>query len=413
MRHIVSIDTLDLLVDRSASYDLKCGICFSLLQSPVQCRHGHLFCAACLANVSICPECRVPCTPETVARALFVEKTILSLKLHCVYHFLENGSPDASGQGCPAVISRAEQSTHQATCKYRFVDCEFCGRRLRFHSLDGHLGQCLHVLEHCSKCGTSVRRMDKERHVTVCPEELLTCENCNEQVSRQKYAEHLDRLCLETVISCPFQGCDAAPMKRRLVEEHYREDAFRHLNVMQKVLQEQLVLQSRLLKAKDDRILALETQMLQERRQKMKHTCVWQVPNWMQIIRRRERFVRSKSFEGFPGFKFFLGIFPLGEEGSLEEKISLFLFLEAGSPENAMIEVEFSLSLVNLRYEAATLSFSFENVRFPLTSGEGWGESGVIGTKYITPSSGFLSPEPEAALTINVTFRVINLSFDL
>ena len=414
MRSAPSIDTLDLLVDRAASYDLKCGICFSLLQSPVQCRHGHLFCSACMAKVENCPECRVVCSAETVARALFVEKTLSVLKIHCLYRFFENGKEDVKG-GCPAVLVISEQDAHQAECKYRWVHCKHCDQVVRMHTLEAHEAACEQRFVRCQHCGSNVRFVELEKHENGCSDAPVECLLCKEPVMRRQLVVHSRNDCLEEIVPCPFEGCSAEPMKRSQVEEHYRRDAFVHLNAMQRMLQEQLLLQNRLLKTKDDRISALETQMLRERKGKMKNTIVWRLHRWPQLIRSGERFVRSKSFQAHPGFDFFFGMFPFGEgDGTLETgKMSIYLFLEKGAPDNALIEVEFSIALVNNQYEAATVSSYHENVAFPLTTGEGWGSEGVIGTKYVTPASGFLTQGPDHSLVINGTFRVINLSYDL
>ncbi len=59
------------------------------------------------------------------------------------------------------------------------------------------------------------------------------------------------------------------------------------------------------------------------------------------------------------------------------------------------------------------VSHFHNNVQFPLaTENAGWGpEAGLIKTEYITRDSGYLSNDGLFTLTINATFRVVNLAF--
>ncbi len=126
--------------------DLTCSICLSLLSQPLQCQRGHLFCAACIerhmtSTADACPQCRVPLR-NSLSRALFVEKALRSVKVHCRHHWVAHGDVWTEDEhGCPDVVALEHAAVHERDCAYRFVDCPFLGctcKRVRMRDLAQH-----------------------------------------------------------------------------------------------------------------------------------------------------------------------------------------------------------------------------------------------------------------------------------
>jgi hypothetical protein len=92
---------------------LTCAICLEIASMDTAmetiCCH-HLFCAACIENVSTCPVCRE--NNVRVAPAHFVRRLIGSLKVPC------------PNNGCQATLTRSNLSDHVSTqCAYRQLTC--------------------------------------------------------------------------------------------------------------------------------------------------------------------------------------------------------------------------------------------------------------------------------------------------
>jgi hypothetical protein len=219
MKHVVSLDTLDLVVDRNTVPDLRCPVCVSLLRCPiVQCKNGHLFCQDCVGKLTQCPECRVRISGDSLARALFVERQVKQIRVHCIYRYPED--PDVALEewvpapdGCDAVLSLSEQHGHHVVCPRRFVSCPYCETRLRFSQLEEHKAQCARRDIQCQHCRLQVRGpAELMLHLPKCPGFPVRCEYCNrEEIRRDELAQHQQKTCPETLVSCPFaiHGCQA------------------------------------------------------------------------------------------------------------------------------------------------------------------------------------------------------------
>lgn len=450
MNRIASVDAL--VVDAEARRELSCGVCLSLLAQPVQCQRGHLFCRLCMeqhlgSGADACPTCRVPVTLGSLSRALYVEKAIRTLRLHCRFRFgpaqgLEPLREDP--HGCSAVVLYEQSAEHESVCPFRFVACPYRGCAavgLRECSLPAHLERCEWRVEPCPHCTQGVRFCERASHLKTCTMLPVDCALCGEvgiPVSRLDAHE-----CPEEEVRCPFAeaGCTVR-LKRRALAEHLQANTVHHLSALQDRVEDVQRRMARSLTLRDDRIAVLEELLRRARDQRMTHTLVWGsggafgrphkarlTPivadvHWATTLKEAP-FVRSRSFS-IGGFSFFFGMWPRGEQQQQKQHqrsstkqqqqqqpcLSVFLFLESRSLDYSSISVDFSIALVNETYANMTIVHQFENVTFPIAQrGEGWGEDRILATAAVTRESGFVTDTGH--LRIQSVFRVVNVQFAL
>jgi len=110
--------------------------------------------------------------------------------------------------GCYDKIFREEKVKHVAICEYRIVCCEFCEILIAFINI--------------------------KKHYEFCPKFIMDCvQKCGKQVERNEMNYHIEELCLNTVISCPFTGvgCKHVCAKSNLAT-HFAGNSSEHLLYM-------------------------------------------------------------------------------------------------------------------------------------------------------------------------------------
>ncbi len=99
---------------------LKCPICITLLDDPVQCDNGHCFCLKCItaaipSNAS-CPVCRCAITLVTLRGVpSYMKDQITKVVLTCI-----------EGLDCSFTGTQSEMKKHIKVCRYRMVKCPLC-----------------------------------------------------------------------------------------------------------------------------------------------------------------------------------------------------------------------------------------------------------------------------------------------
>lgn len=420
LSHSISVE--DLIVERSLVRELQCCICLCLLDTPLSCKMGHLFCAPCVTRLlgvegkGQCPECRASITADSLARALFVEKAIRSLKVFCKYRFaLRNDSSlnvNEDPLGCKDILTLETRDSHEAQCQYRFVLCPLrCSADvcIRANAVSQHVLDCPHRMLKCRYCEQEFRAkelgMHEDSHCMQAPE---TCTDCKMTIRRSDIEAH-ESECPERVVSCHFEreGCKER-LKRKELLGHDKEAAGAHLVLVRNHYERTLQL---MMKTRDTRISELEQQVLRSATlsRGTSHTLVWKLANYQETYA-SQLFVRSRSFV-IHDFCFFFGLYPRGEDGE-QNSVGIFLFLKTRAQDHASITLDFSFSIVNMMYAPLSVTRSYQNIAFPLCEGEGWGDHGLLKCGTISEQSGFLSRVDEA-LSIHCTFRVKNIRFDL
>ena len=253
----------DLIVEKDAASELQCRICFEILDTPRQCRNGHLFCLECISGLfalsseseSKCPTCRCAISEETLARNMFVERAISKLKVWCPFRFKHASSSLVDErEGCKEQVSFSELHQHRLECSSRFVDCpnSLICPKIRFSSLHEHISSCPFrpvSCEHCDQqfvCNTlevsvlqkknyfpSFNHFFIKEHNKRCTEFPMVCEFCGEESRRSQLEVHVRERCVEVSIPCEFekQGCNEI-VKRSQIEKHINENVGRHMNLM-------------------------------------------------------------------------------------------------------------------------------------------------------------------------------------
>ena len=76
----------DLFIE-DISDEYKCSICTDILNDPVQCRAGHMFCRHCvsewLQNHASCPECRIKISIDSLSDSRLIRNLISEQQVRC------------------------------------------------------------------------------------------------------------------------------------------------------------------------------------------------------------------------------------------------------------------------------------------------------------------------------------------
>eukprot|EP01116_Phalansterium_solitarium_P003360 TRINITY_DN14178_c0_g1_i1.p1 TRINITY_DN14178_c0_g1~~TRINITY_DN14178_c0_g1_i1.p1 ORF type:complete len:464 (-),score=143.66 TRINITY_DN14178_c0_g1_i1:534-1814(-) len=396
----VQIPLETLIVEKDLSKELICGICLQILTSPKQCKNGHLFCQSCILmhieKTPECPSCRCELKEATLARSLFVERHLRTLKLHCKFHFSWDeerrefiADPDS---GCNEVLTLEAASEHEKDCGYALVHCRYAPskcERMRKHSVDKHELVCPHRPLDCVHCKLAIETTKMDEHVAVCPMVPIQCAKCRATVTRGDSESHRQKACAEEIVPCPVgQGC-AVKMLRKELHEHLSADVGRHMLMMKRDFDEQLeAMRAKFdaqLKVRDDRIKSLEKSQAEN------DTKIdWRVKPWSST--RKKSYLQSGKFT-FADFNWFIGFYTDGDNEDSRGFISVYLFLDtANIPKGKTVSVEFMLKFINHKNPADSVKKEFKTT-FPIKGGQGWGDRKAIKTSKITEEAGFLKKD--------------------
>ncbi|EGG22017.1 hypothetical protein DFA_01906 [Cavenderia fasciculata] len=154
---------------------LTCSICLSLMTAPVkQCTVGHNGCGSCMdevaSTIGTCPQCRIPISNGRLLRSTDVNKILLSLKIHCVNHFIydrESNKWEKNSKGCPVITTVEKSDNHQSTCKYNLVKCPFqgCNVNLFENEMASHIAQCQYQEKIPCPFGPNGTKPEVDQHI--------------------------------------------------------------------------------------------------------------------------------------------------------------------------------------------------------------------------------------------------------
>lgn len=172
-----------------------CSICREVLNDPVQCRAGHIFCRSCvrewLRNHKNCPECRIDLSMDSLSDALLIRNHLNSHTVLCKTVIDSAGACKWTGQlqelethlsvcefnNCPHCGQHIIIDTltdHIRDCKWRPVDCKYgCGQCVAFINLESHWEECTNRPVQCPftkmgfdcSCGGTVAYIDFKKHI--------------------------------------------------------------------------------------------------------------------------------------------------------------------------------------------------------------------------------------------------------
>ena len=79
--------TSKMFTNKDEIVGFECLICLEILNDPVQCKRGHVFCRECilaaLKKCEECPSCRDSLTEATLSECLFAKQQITSRQIYC------------------------------------------------------------------------------------------------------------------------------------------------------------------------------------------------------------------------------------------------------------------------------------------------------------------------------------------
>jgi TRAF-type zinc finger len=134
--------------------------------------------------------------------------------------------------GCTAAIKKCDLLSHEAACPLVPVNCEYCRKRIRKSAL--------------------------RAHYMSCEEAELECEMCHGVFKKKNYPIHVSALCEEGVMSC---GRCSGTYKRKYKEYH---DCVRHLQNVQKTMNEDIASLKEKVAEKDKRYYEFESRVMSE-----------------------------------------------------------------------------------------------------------------------------------------------------
>ncbi|KAG8981533.1 hypothetical protein FRB95_007944 [Tulasnella sp. JGI-2019a] len=191
--------------------NLVCCICQNPFIDPVvTSKCAHTFCRECISSAllvnSQCPVDRSPLTIDQLHPAAAIVRNLVDeLLVVC---------PNAS-LGCDVTPQRIHLGSHLSSdCQFVHVECSQpqCENVVLRKDLGKHSDGCDHRLVECEACGRDVKFSGMESHEDVCPAKEITCVHCATTLPRSSLTSHyatcqyIPITCIHTVNGCPWHG---------------------------------------------------------------------------------------------------------------------------------------------------------------------------------------------------------------
>lgn len=121
-----------------------CSICRDILNDPVQCRSGHLFCRNCikqwLAKHPNCPTCRESLSVNTLSDSLAIKSQINSKVVHCKTKVERIADGNDGNDACEWTGPLQDLWTHLSTCQH--ACCPHCHLQIVTDNFNNHVNEC-------------------------------------------------------------------------------------------------------------------------------------------------------------------------------------------------------------------------------------------------------------------------------
>ena len=231
----VSFEGVSYFVEDQPGDELECIICKNLAYNPHQSKCcGHTMCYDCAhrwgKRNDYCPQCGGP--PLEIAVDTRTKRHISNLTVYCTHY----------RSGCEWKGSFNTVRDHLSEdCPYEDVECgnDGCTERLQRWYLAEHMDrECSMRIVKCPCCiddGLLYHEL-VNAHYKECPGWPMRCpHHCSTEVklTRWNLQDHLDNICPEQVISCPFAegGCPVW-VKRKNMANHMRQSVAEHMTAV-------------------------------------------------------------------------------------------------------------------------------------------------------------------------------------
>ncbi|AYV79829.1 MAG: RING finger protein 151-like isoform X1 [Faunusvirus sp.] len=173
--------------------DIMCLICRDVIHIPASIEYNgatceHIFCHKCLTTYAkskgnhICPSCNT------------VGQRIISIGAFARY--IRNQKITCPNRKCDKIIQISEVTGHKLKCEFQEIKCDFCTE--------------------------SFMRTDLPQHKLVCERRQVECTKCNLYYVFCEVDKHDDAHCLYTKLKCRHANCDAEPIFRKNLLQHYQ-----------------------------------------------------------------------------------------------------------------------------------------------------------------------------------------------
>ena len=155
-------------------------------------------------------------------------------------------------RGCDWQGLLAEIDGHLEDCQHYFIEClNQCGCIVKREEMGEHLKkECSSRQVCCEFCSELYSFGDDNLHLSECWEANVECPlACGVKVLRREIKEHVEELCCNTNVGCPFKChgcCEDVEVLRKHVESHCNEFRLKHLEMkMEFVLEENQLLRTK------------------------------------------------------------------------------------------------------------------------------------------------------------------------
>ena len=204
----------------------RCPICRYCLTDPMQTPCGHRFCQQCIEAVlhssqPVCPLDREQLDnvfPDAACR-----RQINALKVYC----------SNRRSGCTWSGEMIDETSHQASCEYGKITCEFCSEKIIRVDVAKHKEECPKRQISCKYCSQKMDYQSLESHYSSCEEYPLTCpNNCSEgPLPRSKINHHVSEICPRTKVPCQLSlfGCSEV-IERQQITKHLAQCGMKHVS---------------------------------------------------------------------------------------------------------------------------------------------------------------------------------------
>uniref|UniRef100_A0A0G4F2P9 RING-type domain-containing protein n=1 Tax=Chromera velia CCMP2878 TaxID=1169474 RepID=A0A0G4F2P9_9ALVE len=297
-----------------------CAICHDFIEDAVEtdCPARHVFCRPCVQECldrrQPCPSCRGHISKLTVANTM-IRNLVAVSKWKCLNF----------ESGCAFTGTKTELQRHlDEECPEQETECPFkgCTEKNRRALLVEHKKTCNFRLIPCAHCEKSVAFFATDNHLKVCKSFPVDCPNgCGEKPPRGELSHHLNAECAEGSVRCSVHGCGET-RKRKEMGEHEEEAAKKHVRLL---AAENANLQQSV------RQLDRQVKELQKESSEDTATVTVRLRDFESRSANIERgvFLESATFS-FQGGRFFLRVFPKGDDDSdpEEPQASMWLYTE-------------------------------------------------------------------------------------
>ena len=209
--------------------EYSCPLCEGILSDAVIDPCGHSFCFSCIQilikNKDVCPY-----TGNALKQNNLIRNTVVNTIIEKQLVFCKNKASKCEWSG--KLSQRKDHLLFE--CDKENLLCKFnCGEMFTREGITVHEAQCDFRIEECSFCKETVRAVDlKVHYTTACSNYPKQC-SCGEAVPLSEFEDHIENLCEERVVSCPFGtvGCLFKDY-RRIVREHIAEKTEYHMKIL-------------------------------------------------------------------------------------------------------------------------------------------------------------------------------------